>query len=134
MNFQPTQNSNGKSQNINSKYKSDLKVRSYKFSLALIKVLDALPHDSSSQVIAKQLLRSGTSIGANLVEAQSSSSRLEFKKFHEISLKSANETRYWIGLLRDSGKMDKETCNNLLLEVTEISNMIAVGVMRLKAK
>lgn len=134
MNFQPTQNSNGKSQNINSKYKSDLKVRSFKFSLALIKVLDALPHDSSSQVIAKQLLRSGTSIGANLVEAQSSSSRLEFKKFHEISLKSANETRYWIGLLRDSGKMDKETCNNLLLEVTEISNMIAVGVMRLKAK
>ena len=134
MDSYPSQNSNGKSQNLNSKYKSDLKVRSYKFSLSLIKILDGLPNESSSQIIAKQLLRSGTSIGANLVEAQSSSSRLEFKKFHEIALKSANETRYWIGLLRDSGKLDTATCNTLLTEATELSNMIASGVMRLKAR
>ena len=86
--------SNVRSQKINSKGQSDTRVRAYRFSLRLIKVLDGLPRDVASQVILKQLLRSGTSIGANLVEGQSSSSRLEYKKFHEISLKSANETRY----------------------------------------
>lgn len=57
-------------------------------------------------------MRSGTSVGANLVEATSSSSKLEFKKFHEIALKSANETKYWLGLLRDSAKADKEKTMN----------------------
>ena len=74
------------------------------------------------------------SIGANLVEASASSSRLEFKKFHEIALKSANETKYWLGLLRDSGKAEKEKTNKLLTEVTELSNMIAAGVIKLKGK
>ena len=74
------------------------------------------------------------SIGANLVEASSASSRLKFKKFHEIALKSANETKYWLGLLRDSEKADKEKVNTLLQEVTELSNMIASGILKLKGK
>ena len=56
------------------------------------------------------------------------------KKFHEIALKSANETKYWLGLLRDSGKADKDKTNKLLAEATEIANMIAAGVMKLKNK
>ncbi|HLD01476.1 MAG TPA: four helix bundle protein [Patescibacteria group bacterium] len=121
-------------QNHNLKFKSDLKVRSYQFSLKLISFIDTLPNQRSCWIIADQLLRSGMSIGANLVEATSSSSRLEFKKFHEIALKSANETKYWLGLLRDSKKADKETVNSLLQEVTELANMIAAGVLRLKGK
>ena len=121
-------------QNFNSKFKSDLKTRCYKFSLDLISFIDSLPNQRSTWIIADQLLRSGMSIGANLVEASASSSRLEFKKFHEIALKSANETKYWLGLLRDSGKADKDKTNTLLGEVTEISNMIAAGVMKLKNK
>jgi four helix bundle protein len=91
-------------QNYNSKFKSDLKTRCYQFSLDLIKFIDTLPNQRSCYIIADQLLRSGMSVGANLVEATASSSRLEFKKFHEISLKSANETKYWLGLLRVQGK------------------------------
>jgi len=121
-------------QNRNSKFKSDLKTRCYKFSLDLIAFLDSFPNQRSVWIIADQLLRSGMSIGANLVEAGASSSRLEFKKFHEIALKSANETKYWLGLLRDSGKADREATNKLLAEVTEIANMIAAGVMKLKRK
>jgi len=121
-------------QNYNSKFKSDLKTRCYRFSLDLIAFLDGLPNQRSVWIIADQLLRSGMSVGANLVEASASSSRLEFKKFHEIALKSANETKYWLGLLRDSGKANKETTNKLLAEVTEIANMIAAGVMKLKNK
>ena len=79
-------------------------------------------------------MRSGTSVGANLVEATASSSRLEFKRFHEIALRSANETKYWLELLRDSGKGNKERVNDLLQEIGEIAKMIASGVLKLKNK
>ena len=121
-------------QNYNSKFKTDLKTRCYRFSLDLITFIDTITRTGSSQIVANQLIRSGTSIGANLVEATASSSRLEFKKFHEIALKSANETKYWLGLLRDSGKADSERVNKLLTEVIELSNMIASGILRLKGK
>lgn len=121
-------------QNYNSKFKTDLKTRCYRFSLDLISFIDILPNQRSVWIIADQLLRSGMSIGANLVEASASSSRLEFKKFNEIALKSANETKYWLGLLRDSGKANREKTNKLLTEVTELANMIAAGIMKLKRK
>jgi four helix bundle protein len=91
-----------------------------------------LPPNRSCLIIADQLLRAGTSIGANLVEATASSSKREFKKFHEIALKSANETKYWLGLLRDSKKANQEKTNELLTEVNEISNMIAAGILKMK--
>lgn len=121
-------------QNHNSKIKSDLKQRSYKFSLDLIFLADELSKDLVSRIIIGQLVRCGTSIGANLFEATSSSSKLEFKKYHEISLKSANETKYWLSLLRDSKKADKEKINILLAEVTEIANMLAAGILKMKGK
>lgn len=121
-------------QNYNSKFKSDLKSRCYHFSLNLIIFIDSLPNERSCWVIGDQVLRSGTSIGANLVEARASSSRLEFKKFHEISLKSANETKYWLCLLRDSKKAKGDTVSILLQEVRELANMIAAGVIKLKGK
>jgi len=121
-------------QKYNSKFKSDLKYRCYKFSLKIIAFIDQLPDERSCWIIGDQLLRSGTSIGANLVEAGASSSKREFKKFHEIALKSANETKYWLGLLRDSEKADREKINNLLKEVNEIANMIAAGILKMKGK
>lgn len=63
-------------QNCNSKGKSDLKIRSYKFSLDIIRLTDDLPNKRSAWVIQDQLIRSATSIGANLIEARASSSRL----------------------------------------------------------
>lgn len=93
-------------QSYNPKLKSDLKQRCYRFSLNLINLLDTLPKNRASKTISDQLIRSGTSIGANIVEATASSSRLEFKKFHEIALKSANESKYWLSLLQDSQKVD----------------------------
>ena len=81
-------------QNYSSKFKSDLKERCYQFSLQIIALTDSLPNKRSAWIITDQLIRSATSIGANLIEARASSSRLEFKKFYEISLKSANESKY----------------------------------------
>lgn len=93
-------------QNYNSKFKTDLKGRCYKFSLDVIAFIDTLPNQRSCWLIADQLLRSAMSVGANLIEGSAASSRLEFKKYHETALKSANETKYWLSLLKDSGKFD----------------------------
>jgi len=78
------------------------------------------------------LLRSATSIDANLIEARSSSSRREFKKYYEISLKSTNETIYWLNLLRDNKLMDKRVVNVLEQEAVELGKMIGSAVIKLK--
>ncbi len=62
-------------ENENSKYKMKLKDRTYQYSIKMIEFLDNLPKDTSAQIISKLLLRSATSIGANIVEAQASSSK-----------------------------------------------------------
>lgn len=121
-------------QNINSKFKSDIRQRCFKFSLNIIKFVDFLPNKRSAWIIADQLIRAATSIGANLIEARASSSRLEFKKFYEIALKSANETIYWLELLRDSKLGDEIKINTLLQAANEIANMLGAGVIKLKNK
>jgi len=130
-----SQNSNLKSQNQNSNIKSsDVKIRAYKFSLDIIFFVNELPNKRGFWVIGDQLIRSATSIGANMIEAKSSSSKRDFIKFYEIALKSSNETRYWLCLLRDSYTELKIKAEKLLKEATEISNMIGSSVLTLKGK
>lgn len=81
-----------------------------------------------------QLFPAAQTPGANLIEGSAASSKLEFKKFHEIALKSANETKYWLSLLGDSGLADKLKVEGLLDEITQLANMIAAGVMKMKGK
>lgn len=85
-------------------------------------------------MITDQLLRSATSVGANIIEAKSSSSKRDFIKFYEIALKSANESKYWFGLLRDATQADKEDIEVLLAELYEISNMLGASVLTMKNK
>ncbi len=121
-------------QNSNSKFKSDLRQRCYQFSLEVMRLVDSLPQKRSAWVISDQLIRSSTSVGANLVEGSAASSRVEFKKFYEIALKSANETYYWLRLLKDAGLTASSSVDPLLREATELRNMLASGVMKLKQK
>lgn len=94
----------------NQEYRQQLIGRAYRFSLAIMKFVDTFPlKELSLKVIAHQVLRSAMSIGANIIEAQASSSKKDFINFLHHALKSANETKYWLGLLRDSGKVNKET-------------------------
>ncbi len=121
-------------QNQNSKPKTDLKRRAYKYSIGMIEFLDTLPKDTSSQVIAKQLLRSATSIGANIVEAKGASSKRDFTNFFSHSLKSANESLYWLGLLRDAKKIESTRLEYLLNETKELANMLGSSILTLKGK
>ncbi len=114
-------------------FKEDFHKRVYLFALHTIKYIDGLPGGQSSNILSKQLLRSATSIGANIVEAQASASKKEYVNFFSIALKSANETKYWLGLLRDSKKANAEETNKLLAEAKEIANIIGASVITLKA-
>ena len=113
-------------------YSTNLKSRCFEFSLGIISLTDDLPKKRSAWVISDQLIRSSCSIGANLTEAKASSSRLEFKKFNEIALKSANESIYWLELLRDSKLVSEHNITPLLKELDEIAKMIASGMLKLK--
>jgi len=115
-------------------YRSSLRERCFKLSLNLISLIDLLPKQRSSQIIGDQLLRSGMSIGANLTEGTASSSRREFKKYQEIALRSANESKYWLKLLIDANKANDNSTELLAKELEEISNMIASGIIKLKSK
>lgn len=111
----------------------DIKVRCYSFSLRVLKFISVNEVDRKFKPIIDQLLRSSTSIGANIIEAKSSSSKREFIKYYEIALKSANETKYWICLFRDGIKSSSEI-KSLLNEADEISKIIAASIIKLKKK
>lgn len=102
--------------------------------MTIIKFLETLPEKKIYWVISDQLLRSATSVGANIIEAKSSSSRRDFIKFYEIALKSANESKYWLGLLRDAVGIEKGKIEPLLQETEEISKMLASSLLTLKNK
>lgn len=92
--------------NDKEKFKTELKRRMYAWVLRLINFIDSLPKNQSTNIIAHQVLRSGTSICANYIEAQAASSKKDFINFIHHSLKSANESKFWIALLRDLDKGD----------------------------
>ena len=98
----------------NQQFKTEFKKRLYNWVLRLIKFIDKLPKDSVCNVLGKQLLRSGTSILANYIEANSASSKKDFINFFTHSLKSANESKVWLVLLKDTNKGNKEESSWLL--------------------
>jgi four helix bundle protein len=121
-------------QNDKSKFKNEFKTRLYKFTLKLIEFIDNLPNDNISKRIGDQLLRSGTSILGNFVEGQAASSKKDFTNFFNTSLKSANESKLWLALLRDSGRVKNENTLWLLGELNEISNIFASSILTLRGK
>lgn len=121
-------------ENDSAKFKNEFKKRLYSWVLRLIKFLDRLPKDSVCGVIGKQLLRSGTSILANYVEANSASSKKDFTNFFTHALKSANESKIWLSLLRDTGKGDLAELEWLLRELVEVANVLASSILTLKGR
>ena len=120
--------------NDKSNFKEEFRKRVYQFALNVIRFVEELPKGQTSRIIGDQLLRSATSIGANVVEAQSAASRRDYANFFTHALKSANETKFWLGLLKDSGKAQEEATDKLLREVTEIANVLATSILTLKGK
>jgi four helix bundle protein len=108
--------------------------RCYRFSIAVIKLTRGLPEKRVYWTVSDQLIRSATSIGANIIEGKSASSKKDFIKYYEIALKSANETKYWLGLLRDALEADKAETNKLMKETTELAKILAASLLTMKGK
>ena len=121
-------------QSDNEKFKVEFKRRLYSWVLRLVKFVDTLPRDSVCRIISDQLLRSGTSVLANYIEASAASSRKDFINFFTHALKSANESKMWLTLLRDTGKGDIQELGWLLKELIEIANILGSSIITLKGK
>lgn len=123
-------------QNDKQKFKKEFAIRIHNFILKLIKFIDGLDKkDAVCRLIGNdQLLRSGTSFGGNYFEAQAASSKKDFTNYFTISLKSANETKFWLILLRDAGKCNRQEANVLLSELDELSKILATSIITLKNK
>ncbi len=121
-------------ENDKAKFKNEFKKRLYVWVLRLIKFIERLPKTMVSETMGRQLLRSGTSVLANYIEANSASSKKDFINFFTHSLKSANESKVWITLLRDTGKGESKELEWLLQELAEIANVLATSILTMKGK
>jgi len=119
----------------NKEFRQLLLRRSYKFSLDIIRFVGGFNRtDAALQIVTRQLIRSATSIGANIIEAQASSSKRDFVNFLNHALKSANETIYWLCLLRDGFQVDKNKVFELLKEANELAKILGSSLLSLKGK
>ena len=123
-----------KDQNLAQNSKLEVKYRAFYLSLKIIKFLENLSTKQSLRIINDQLIRSVTSIGANIVEAKSSASKREFLNYFQIALKSANETKYWLALLKELSVNNADKIQYFLNETTEIAKIIGSSVLTLKGK
>ncbi len=102
----------------------DIVDRTYNFALRVIKLVSSLPRNKICDVIGHQLLRSGTSVGANMEEAQAAYSKKEFCSKVGISNKEARESNYWLRLLRDSEQLNDDSVKNIIQESEEIVKIL----------
>lgn len=101
-----------------------VQTKSYAFALRIIKVYKYLNEEKKEFILSKQLLRSGTSIGANIEEAIGGQSKNDFFAKITISYKEARESKYWIRLLRDSEYLTVEQSDDLLKDIDELLKII----------
>ena len=117
--------------------KEEFRARINSYIVYLIKFLRKLPTDGVTNEVARQLIRSGSSIGANYFEAQGASSKRDYQNFFSYSLKSANESRFWLNVLLDSGLVPKDLmdeCKWLVRETKELANIFASNILTMKGR
>lgn len=111
----------------------DIKERTFSFALDIVKLCLQLEKQSGTwRILGKQLLRSGTSIGANTEEAQAGQSRADFVSKYAIALKEARETLYWLRLLQAAHPKLNDSFDALINEAYEISKIIGSIIVNTK--
>ncbi len=114
--------------------KNILKEKSYAFAVEIVKLTQILVSNEKEYVISKQLLRSGTAIGALIREAEFAQSKKDFINKMSIGLKEANETLYWIDLIKDTGYIDITIYKQLSSDVKELVAMLVSSIKTTKSR
>jgi four helix bundle protein len=119
---------------MNEKKENIIVSKSYAFALEVINLYKFLCSSPKEYVLSKQLLRSGTSIGANVNEAMSSESKRDFIHKLGIALKEARETSYWLHLLKDAQYLKEDDANRILNLCNELIRIISSIILTTKQK
>lgn len=115
-------------------YKREIKSWTIAFSVLIVKLTKELEGKGLPFAIINQILRSGTSIGANVHEGKSSSSERELIRYLSISLKSANETEYWLKIIIEAYDFTSDTIKECERELLELQKVLATIIIKLKSK
>ena len=100
--------------------KTNIQTKSFDFAVRIVKLYQYLCEEKKEYILSKQLMRSGTSIGANVSEAQFGQSKADFYSKYSIALKEAGETHYWIRLLYATDYLTEKEFNSLESDIKEI--------------
>lgn len=111
--------------------RSILQQKSYGFAIRVVHLYTYLRDVKHEYTLSKQLLRSGTSVGANLREAKRGQSRADFAAKLTIALKEADESLYWIELLKEAGLLTNDEFNSIYSECEELVKMLVSATKKL---
>ncbi|MHA7942917.1 four helix bundle protein [Formosa sp. 3Alg 14/1] len=111
-----------------------IKTKSYKFAIRIVNLHKFLAEDKKEYVLSKQLLRSGTSIGANVREAEHAESKADFIHKLSIALKEANETEYWLDLLNETNYLNNSEYISIQVDIKEILKILISIIKTSKQK
>ncbi|MDQ3633688.1 MAG: four helix bundle protein [Acidobacteriota bacterium] len=109
-----------------------LKDKSYRFALRIVKLYKYLANEKKEYVLSKQVLRSGTSIGANITEGNQAQSKADFVHKLSIAHKEAFETEYWLCLLRDTEFLTEKQTESLITECKELQKLLTTSIKTAK--
>ena len=113
---------------------SILREKSYKFAIRVVRLSQFLQQEKKEFVLNKQILRSGTAIGALIREAEFAQSDADFINKFSISLKEANETDYWLSLIKDTDYIDMRLYDSLFNDCNELISMLVSTIKTMKSK
>ncbi|WNH07549.1 four helix bundle protein [Thalassobellus suaedae] len=113
---------------------SILKSKSYDFAIFIVKTYKIISSEKKELTLSRQLLKSGTSIGANIREAEFAQSSKDFISKMSIALKEANETEYWLLILKDTNYIELDHFNKLMSINKELIKMLVSTINTMKSK
>ena len=111
-----------------------LLMKSDAFSARIVKMYKYLTEEKRKMVFSKQVLRSGTSIGANIAESKNAQSTADYLNKQNIALKEADETKYWLNNLYEGGYLNEKDYNSINDDCLELVKMLVASVKTLKKK
>ncbi len=114
--------------------KSILHIKSYNFAIRIVKLYSFLRDEQKEFVMSKQVLRSGTSIGALVRESEFAQSNADFINKLSIALKEANETDFWLSLLNDTSFLEQKLYDSLAADCNELVALLVSSIKTTKSK
>ena len=112
----------------------EIKDRTFELGVMVVQLVDRLPNSLAGRELGRQLIRAGTSVGANVEEADAAESDRDFVHKMSIARKEARESRYWLSLLKASGVYQTDGMDYLVQEVTELIKILSTIIKKKKNK